>query len=80
MRRKSGPNHDPRLPAGLIYGLAIFALGFLLGTLRELVLAPVFGRTLIVWIEAPLILIAAWLVVGRSSAASRCRPRRRRGL
>jgi hypothetical protein len=50
--------------AGLSYGLIVFALGFVLGTLRELVLAPRFGRDHIVWIEVPLILLAAWFVAG----------------
>lgn len=50
------------LTAGLAYGGAVFALGFILGTMRELWLAPLFGRDAVVLVEGPLILIAAWLV------------------
>ncbi len=50
--------------AGFVYGLAIFALGFALGTLRELVLAPLVGRDVVVWIEAPLLLLASWFAAG----------------
>jgi hypothetical protein len=46
--------------AGLSYGAGIFALGFLLGTLRELALAPLLGRGVVVLFEGPLILLAAW--------------------
>ena len=50
------------VPAGLLYGLLIFALGFILGTARELWLAPLFGRDAVVLVEGPLILMAAWLL------------------
>ncbi len=53
------------LGAGLAYGAVIFALGFALGTLRELVLAPLFGRDAVVLVEGPLILLAAWLLAQR---------------
>lgn len=48
--------------AGLAYGLIVFALGFLLGTLREFVLAPIFGRGPVVLVEGPLILLASWFI------------------
>jgi len=48
------------LRAGLVYGSGIFALGFLLGTLRELWLGPLFGRDAVVLVEGPVILLAAW--------------------
>ena len=48
------------LAAGLFYGLLIFGIGFILGTLRELVLAPLIGRDAVVVIETPVILLAAW--------------------
>lgn len=51
--------------AGLLYGLAIFGLGFALGALRELVLAPVFGRSAVVAVEAPAILLVSWFLAGR---------------
>jgi hypothetical protein len=50
------------LGAGLLYGLAVFGLGFILGTARELWLAPLFGRDAVVLVEGPLILVAAWLL------------------
>lgn len=51
---------DRALRAGLVYGSGIFTLGFLLGTLREIWLAPLFGRDAVVLVEGPLILLAAW--------------------
>jgi hypothetical protein len=55
---------DKPVSAGLAYGAVIFALGFILGTLRELLLAPLIGRTAVVWIEAPLLLLASWFAAG----------------
>ncbi len=52
----------PALLAGLAYGLIIFALGFVLGTARDLLLAPLFGRDAVVLVEGPVILIAAWVL------------------
>ena len=49
------------LRAGLVYGSGIFALGFVLGTLRELWLGPLLGRDVVVLVEGPVILSAAWL-------------------
>lgn len=48
--------------AGLVYGAVIFALGFVLGTVRELWLAPLLGRDAVVLFEGPLILLAAWFL------------------
>jgi hypothetical protein len=50
------------LNAGLVYGSLIFALGFVLGALRELWLGPLVGREAVVLVEGPLILLAAWFV------------------
>lgn len=50
------------LKAGLLYGAMIFSLGFVLGSLRELWLGPIFGRDAVVLVEGPLILLAAWFV------------------
>jgi hypothetical protein len=44
----------------LAYWAAIFALGFVLGTLRTLWLAPLLGKLSAVLIEVPLILTASW--------------------
>ena len=66
------------LRAGLVYGSGIFALGFLLGSLRERWLAPLFGRDAVVLVEGPVILLAAWffawwLVRGHGVAGSASR-------
>ncbi len=67
------------LKAGLLYSALIFSLGFVLGTLRELWLGPVFGRDAVVLIEGPFILLvswfAAWWLVRRMPVASRVRDR-----
>jgi len=48
--------------AGVAYAAAVFAIGFLLGTARVLLLAPRFGATLAVSVEVPVILAASWYV------------------
>lgn len=48
--------------AGVAYAATVFAVGFLLGTLRVLVLAPRVGATAAVLIETPVILTASWYV------------------
>lgn len=51
----------PALLAGLRYGLEGFALGFVLGVIRTMVLAPAIGPSVAVLIEFPLLLLAmAW--------------------
>ncbi|PXW72904.1 hypothetical protein C7451_11125 [Blastomonas natatoria] len=62
----------PALRAGLRYGLEAFALGFVLGVIRTLIVAPALGTSIAVLIELPLLLLAmAWrahAIVQRSSA------------
>ncbi|MEM9619876.1 MAG: hypothetical protein AAF936_18125 [Pseudomonadota bacterium] len=48
------------LRAGAAYFALIFALGFVLGTIRVLVLLPRVGETNAVLLEGPLILTASW--------------------
>lgn len=48
------------MEAGFIYFLCIFALGFILGTLRTLVLIPRIGTTSAVFLEIPVMLAASW--------------------
>ena len=48
--------------AGVAYAVTVFAIGFLLGTARVLVLAPRVGPTIAVSLEAPIILTASWYV------------------
>lgn len=50
------------LIAGTTYWALIFALGFVLGTIRVLWLAPRLGETLAGFVELPFILGASWLV------------------
>jgi hypothetical protein len=50
------------LAAGLVYGAIIVTIGAVLGTLRELVLAPLIGRDVVVLVEGPLILLLAWFL------------------
>ena len=48
--------------AGLVYALSAFAIGFGLGTIRMLFVAPRLGATIAVLIEVPIILYASWMV------------------
>lgn len=48
--------------AGAAYFAIIFAVGFVLGTIRVLLLVPRFGETVAVVMEGPFILGASWLV------------------
>jgi hypothetical protein len=48
--------------AGFLYFAIVFALGFLLGTIRVVALVPSFGETIAVAIESPIVLAASWLV------------------
>lgn len=50
--------------AGAAYFAAIFALGFALGTVRVLWLAPMVGETAAVLAEQPVMLGASWLAAG----------------
>ena len=65
----------PALLAGLRYGLEAFALGFVLGVIRTMVIAPTIGTSAAVLIELPLLLLAmAWRahgIVQRSPGVAR---------
>jgi len=50
--------------AGVAYAVTVFAIGFLLGTARVLLLAPRVGPTIAVSAEAPIMLTAGWYVSG----------------
>jgi hypothetical protein len=52
------------LQAGIAYFGVVFALGFVLGTLRVLVLAPTLGSTGAVLVEIPVMLMVSWIVCG----------------
>lgn len=49
------------LRAGFAYFLIVFAIGFVLGTVRVLVVVPQFGATNAVLIELPIMLTASWI-------------------
>lgn len=53
------------LRAALVYVLLAFALGFVLGPLRELLLAPALGRVGALLVELPLLLAACWWLAPR---------------
>lgn len=53
------------LAAGLRYFLIVFAIGFALGTLRTLLVAPRLGELAAVALELPVMLAASWWVCGR---------------
>ncbi|WP_209428094.1 hypothetical protein [Pararhodobacter sp. SW119] len=53
------------LRLGLFYFATVFAVGFVLGALRTLVLIPVMGEVGAVLLELPVILTAAWVICGR---------------
>jgi hypothetical protein len=53
------------LRAGAAYFAAVFALGFVLGTLRVVWIAPWLGETGAVVLELPVMLAASWIAAGR---------------
>lgn len=53
------------LATGVRYFLIVFAIGFALGTLRTLFVAPRLGDLAAVALELPLMLMGAWWVCGR---------------
>ena len=48
------------IKAGVAYAVTVFAIGFLLGTARVVLLAPRVGSTVAVSVETPIILAASW--------------------
>ena len=48
--------------AGALYSIIVFLIGFILGTIRVLLVAPRLGETAAVIIEAPIMLAASWFV------------------
>jgi hypothetical protein len=48
--------------ARALYAIIVFLIGFILGAIRVLLVAPRLGETLAVIIEAPIMLSASWFV------------------
>jgi hypothetical protein len=48
--------------AGALYAVIVFLIGFILGTIRVLLLVPRLGETTAVIIESPIMLAASWFV------------------
>jgi hypothetical protein len=46
--------------AGALYALIVFFIGFILGTIRVLLVLPLLGETAAILLETPLILAASW--------------------
>ena len=55
------------LKAGTIYFAIVYAIGFLLGTVRVLLLLPVVGETAAVVFEVPVMLVVSWIAARWSS-------------
>ncbi len=47
--------------AGLVYFLMVFTVGFLLGTIRTLMIVPVIGEFGAVLVELPFMLLVSWV-------------------
>jgi hypothetical protein len=57
-----GAGMKAALKAGAAYFAVVYLIGFLLGTIRVLLLAPRLGDTAAVLFESPIILAASWVV------------------
>ena len=49
------------LKAGTAYFAIVYAVGFLLGTVRVLLLSPLVGETAAVLVETPVMLLISWI-------------------
>ena len=52
--------------AGALYFLGVFALGFLLGGVRLMLLVPWLGELVAVLVEVPVILLGCWVLCRRA--------------
>lgn len=69
------PDSYRSLQAGALYFILVFAIGFVLGTIRFLVVVPEVGELLAVLIELPILLTLAWVISARVIVKTRV-PRR----
>jgi hypothetical protein len=53
------------LKAGVVYGVLAFAIGFCLGVIRVVAVAPRLGETAAVGLEVPVMLAFSWLLSRR---------------
>ena len=71
----AGETMDRVVRAALAYFVAVFAVGFVLGVVREGIVRPRFGTLGAIAIEAPAMLLACWWaarwVAGRFGVAAR---------
>lgn len=63
------------MKAGCLYFCAVFAIGFVLGVLRTVFVAPSLGETFAVAIELPVILSLAWVICRRLADRYAVKPR-----
>ena len=55
----------PVVRSASVYFVAIFAVAFMLGVVRTLIVAPAIGETAAVLLEIPSVLAASWVVARR---------------
>lgn len=59
------PDVGAPLAAGFRYFIGVFAIGFVLGSVRTLLLVPRLGDTAAVLLELPVMIAAAWIICKR---------------
>ena len=62
------------LRAGALYFALVFAIGFLLGTIRVIVVGPSVGELNAVLLELPVILAASWFICRRLTTSLQVPP------
>ncbi|MBI1339771.1 hypothetical protein GC169_06125 [bacterium] len=72
---RPGPPRTARLSTlllfGVVYAALVFAVGFALGVVRVLVLAPAVGPLAAVAIELPFMLLASWVACAATERVAR---------